>query len=86
MREDGELRAYGAGILSSYGEIEEFRHMELRPLDLVEMGTLEYDITKYQPVLYCAESMDELEDVVGGFFATADDDTRARMQPASATK
>jgi phenylalanine-4-hydroxylase len=57
MREDGELRAYGAGILSSYGEIEEFRGMEIRPLDLAEMGAIEYDITKYQPVLYCAESM-----------------------------
>jgi phenylalanine-4-hydroxylase len=79
MREDGELRAYGAGILSSYGEIEEFRGMEIRPLDLPEMGTIEYDITKYQPVLYCAESMGELEDVVGGFFTTVDDDTRARM-------
>jgi phenylalanine-4-hydroxylase len=86
MREDGELRAYGAGILSSYGEIEEFRGMEIRPLDLAEMGAIEYDITKYQPVLYCAESMDELEHVVGGFFETADDDTRARMTPASATK
>jgi phenylalanine-4-hydroxylase len=84
MREDGELRAYGAGILSSYGEIEEFRGMEIRPLDLPEMGAIEYDITKYQPVLYCAESMDELEDVVGGFFATVDDDTRARMELAAA--
>src|SRR3954452_19257962 len=79
MREDGELRAYGAGILSSYGEIEEFRHMEIRALDLAEMATVEYDITKYQPVLYCAESMDHLEAVVGGFFESADDDTPARL-------
>ena len=33
------------------------------------MATIEYDITKYQPILYAAESMDHLEDVVGGFFA-----------------
>ena len=50
--EEGELRAYGAGILSCYGEIEEFRAMEIRPLDFLEMGTLEYDITHYQPVLF----------------------------------
>jgi len=71
IRENGELKAYGAGILSSYGEIEEFRHTEIRPLDLAEMSTVEYDITSYQPILYAAESMDQLEDVVGGFFAAA---------------
>jgi phenylalanine-4-hydroxylase len=81
--EDGELKAYGAGILSSYGEIEEFRGMEIRPLDFAEMGTIEYDITKYQPVLYVAESMDHIVDAVGGFFATADDDTPARLAPAA---
>ena len=80
MREDGEVRAYGAGILSSYGEIEEFRGADLRPLDLLEMGTLEYDITKYQPVLFCADGMGELEDVVGGFFAGFDDDTPDRLR------
>jgi phenylalanine-4-hydroxylase len=80
--EDGELKAYGAGILSSYGEIEEFRGMEIRPLDFAEMGTIEYDITKYQPVLYAAESMDHIVEAVGGFFATADDDTPARLAPA----
>ena len=80
--EDGELRAYGAGILSSYGEIEEFRDMEIRPLDFAEMGTIEYDITKYQPVLYAAESMDHLVEAVGGFFAAADDETPSRYAPA----
>ena len=82
MWEDGELRAYGAGILSSYGEIEEFRHMEIRAIDFAEMGTIEYDITKYQPVLYAAESTDHLFDAVGEFFVTADDDTPARLTPA----
>jgi phenylalanine-4-hydroxylase len=43
------------------------------------MSAIEYDITKYQPILYAAESMDHLEDVVGGFFATADDDTPTRL-------
>jgi phenylalanine-4-hydroxylase len=83
--EAGELKAYGAGILSSYGEIEEFRHMEIRPLDFAEMGTIEYDITKYQPVLYAAESMDHLEEAVGGFFIAADDDTPARYAGRSRT-
>jgi phenylalanine-4-hydroxylase len=72
--EDGELRAYGAGILSSYGEIEEFRGMDHRPLDLVEMGTADYDITAYQPVLYRAESIQEVIEVVGGFFEQASDE------------
>jgi phenylalanine-4-hydroxylase len=85
--EDGELRAYGAGILSSYGEIEEFREMEIRPNDFLEMGTIEYDITKYQPVLYSAASMGELVDSVGTFFADFGDDTPERLRrgaPAAA--
>jgi phenylalanine-4-hydroxylase len=78
--EDGEVRAYGAGILSSYGEIEEFRGMAHRPLDIVEMGTADYDITAYQPVLYCAESVDEVVGVVGWFFATCDDESIAELR------
>jgi len=79
MHEEGELRAYGAGILSSYGEIEEFRSMEIRPLDVAEMARIEYDITSYQPILYAAQSLGQLEEVVGGFFEGADDDTPARL-------
>ncbi|MEU0546065.1 phenylalanine 4-monooxygenase [Nocardia sp. NPDC005978] len=78
VREDGEIRCYGAGLLSSYGEIEEFRHAELRPLDITAMGTAVYDITRYQPILYCAESIGEIEDTVGGFFAEMDDESPLR--------
>jgi phenylalanine-4-hydroxylase len=84
VMEDAELRAYGAGILSSYGEIDEFRGMEHRPLDLVEMGTAEYDITQYQPVLYRAESIAEVVDVVGGFFRSCTDASISAMRTAKA--
>lgn len=79
IAEAGELRCYGAGLLSSYGEIDEFRTADVRPLDFLEMGTAEYDITHYQPILYRAESLDHLMDAVGGFFAAFDDDTPARL-------
>ncbi|TDC03124.1 phenylalanine 4-monooxygenase [Nonomuraea longispora] len=82
MREAGELKAYGAGILSSYGEIEEFRGMDIRPLNLSAMGTTQYDITKYQDVLFRAESVQHLEDVVGDFWATCDDDSIAKLVAA----
>ena len=82
--EEGELRAYGAGILSSYGEIDEFRGMEHRPIDLVEMGTAEYDITRYQPLLYRAESLEEVREVVGGFFASCTDDSITDMRERAA--
>jgi phenylalanine-4-hydroxylase len=82
--EAGELRAYGAGLLSSYGEIEEFRGAEIRALDIAEMGVLEYDITKYQPILYAADGVDQLLDALGGFFEACDDDAPARLRPSTA--
>ncbi|MCC3315700.1 phenylalanine 4-monooxygenase [Nocardia africana] len=83
VREKGEVRCYGAGLLSSYGEIEEFRHARLRPLNIHDMGTATYDITHYQPILYCAQSISEIEDVIGGFFATMTDDSAAAELAAS---
>ncbi|MGW0248838.1 phenylalanine 4-monooxygenase [Nocardia goodfellowii] len=83
VREHGEVRCYGAGLLSSFGEITEFRDADLRPLDVIEMGTATYDITHYQPILYCAESISEIEDVVGEFFATMDDETPLRAAHAN---
>ncbi|GAB3744274.1 phenylalanine 4-monooxygenase [Microlunatus parietis] len=77
--EGDELRAYGAGILSSYGEIEEFRSMTIRPLDFHAMGTIDYDITHYQDTLFAAPSMEGLVQEVCGFFAGFDDDTPARL-------
>lgn len=77
--EEGILKAYGAGILSSFGEMDAYSHMEIRPLDLHQMATIPYDITTYQSVLFAAENLDHLEDVVGGFFDTVDDVSAHRL-------
>jgi phenylalanine-4-hydroxylase len=80
LHEGGALKTYGAGILSSPGEIEEFRGMTIKPLDLVDMGTTEYDITVYQDLLYAAESFSQVEDVVGAFWDSCTDESIAEMK------
>ncbi len=82
--EGGEPKAYGAGILSSFGEIEAFRGADIRPLDLVSMGTLPYDITRYQPVLFAADSMAHLTETLSELFSSFDDDLHARLTEGTA--
>jgi phenylalanine-4-hydroxylase len=87
LREDGAVKSYGAGLLSSYGEIQQVGDAHLLPLDLARMGTQTYDITRYQPLLFCADSFAEVEDVVGGFFdavGSRGDEVVRRLQPAHA--
>lgn len=79
VEEDGQPKAYGAGILSSCGETAAFRGADIRPLDLAQMGTIAYDITRYQPVLFAARSMAHLVDTLTSFFSTFDDDVHARL-------
>jgi phenylalanine-4-hydroxylase len=80
VREDGDTKAYGAGILSSPGEMDVYRDKSMAPLDLVAMGTTDYDITAYQDVLYLAESLAQVEDVIGGFWDSCDDDAIFALQ------
>ena len=60
LREGGELKAYGTGLLSSAGELEAMHKAELRELDLDAVSSHEYDPTHYQPVLFCAHSFERL--------------------------
>lgn len=71
--EAGKLKAYGAGLLSSYGELDAYRRAEIRPWNLLEMGTRPYDITRYQPVLYAALSFEQLARDLGAFFRGYDE-------------
>lgn len=80
VREAGRVAAYGAGLLSSVGELGWFAdHAEIRPLDLCEMATIGYDIDHYQPVLFAGDSLDHVLEVVGGFFGDATDESVAAL-------
>lgn len=62
-------KAYGAGLLSSPGELGWFaEHADIRPLDIDAMLATPYDIHHFQPVLFCADSLDHVLDEVGGYF------------------
>lgn len=73
VREHDGRKAYGAGLLSSFGELDVFEEAEMRPWDVLSMGTRPYDITHYQPVLFQADSFDEMVSRLGGFFDTYDE-------------
>lgn len=76
--------AYGAGLLSSFGELDAFQGAEIRPFDFAEMGTTEYDITHYQPVLYAADSFGRLVEDLMGFYSSFDDEEYGRLVPSPA--
>jgi phenylalanine-4-hydroxylase len=67
IREDGEIKAYGTGILSSAGELESMKDAELQPLDLTAITQQEYDPTRYQPLLFCADSFDHMYETLRDF-------------------
>lgn len=67
IREDGEVKAYGTGLLSSAGELKAMRQAELRPLDLEAASRQEYDPTRFQPILFCADSFGTMFEALRDF-------------------
>ena len=73
VEQDGQLRAFGAGLLSSFGELGTFAtRAELREWDLDRIAETPYDPTDYQPWIYVAPSFDRLlGDLIGWIEAGA---------------
>ncbi|MEU3500816.1 phenylalanine 4-monooxygenase [Streptomyces hundungensis] len=71
-------RAYGAALLSSYGELSRFARAELRPFDINEAVRLPYQVDGYQPVLFTVDSMTHLADILHTFLDDFDETTRER--------
>ncbi|HSK73184.1 MAG TPA: hypothetical protein VK892_15910, partial [Pyrinomonadaceae bacterium] len=64
IEEKGEIKAFGAGLLSSYGELEHAfgDEVERRPFDLEQVINTPYDYSDMQPILYVIPSYSELKE------------------------
>jgi phenylalanine-4-hydroxylase len=68
MRGNGELKVYGSGLLSSYGEIAhsiESPEVQRYPIQLEWVINQYFEIDHYQPLLFIVDSFDHLFDLVG---------------------
>lgn len=67
--EEGVVKAYGAGLLSSFGELDQIRTgPELREWNLHEMAQIPYDPTQYQGTLWVAPSWQAMIDDLNAWY------------------
>ncbi len=61
VEEDGGVKAYGAGLLSSYGELGRFaKEADLAPLDIERIIATDYDPTGYQETIFVARGFERM--------------------------
>jgi phenylalanine-4-hydroxylase len=65
VEHEGDIKAYGAGLLSSFGELEHAfsDKVERRPFNLEQVINHEYTYSDMQPILYVIPSYAELKEV-----------------------
>mgnify|MGYP003520767390 FL=1 len=63
--DEGEIKAYGAGLLSSFGELEHAfgDEVERRAFDLEQVINTPYDYSEMQRILYVIPSYSYLKEV-----------------------
>lgn len=73
IREDGRIKIYGSGLISSHGESAHALeapegtgegHVERRPFDMETVCNTDFEIDHYQPILYVLESFEQLRDAM----------------------
>ncbi|XP_046645088.1 protein henna-like isoform X1 [Daphnia pulicaria] len=82
-RQGGELKAYGAGLLSSFGELEYCLtdKPEIRSFEPAKTALQKYPITQYQPVYYVAESFEDAKDKMIAYAKTIPRPFSVRYNP-----
>ncbi|MFT5423389.1 MAG: phenylalanine-4-hydroxylase [Phycisphaerales bacterium] len=73
IHEDGKLKVYGSGLVSSHGEAAHSieapegtgkGQVERRSFDLDAVCATDFEIDKYQPILYVLDSFEQLRDAM----------------------
>ena len=80
MVEDGnDMKAYGAGLLSSFGELEHAfgPEVERRPFDLDQVINTPYEYSDMQPVLYVVPSYSYLKEITRKYIESFNNDQRS---------
>ena len=72
VEHEGDIKAYGAGLLSSFGELEHAfsDKVERRPFSLEQVINHDYTYSDMQPVLYVVPSYAELKEVTRRYIET----------------
>lgn len=67
IREDGKLKIYGSGLISSEGEGHHAlgsKDVDRRPFEMDRVCETAFEIDHYQPILYVLESFEQLRDAM----------------------
>lgn len=83
IREDGKLKLYGSGLISSEGEGHhalESPQVDRRPFDMKTVCDTSFEIDHYQPILYVLDSFEQLRDAMQSYAE------RILSEPAGASR
>uniref|UniRef100_A0A8B9NMR3 phenylalanine 4-monooxygenase n=1 Tax=Accipiter nisus TaxID=211598 RepID=A0A8B9NMR3_9AVES len=82
-KEGDSLKAYGAGLLSSFGELQYClsSEPEIQPLVLEKTAVQKYPVTEFQPVYYVAESFKDAKEKLRKFAQTIPRPFSVRYNP-----
>ena len=87
LREGGQVKAYGAGLLSSFGELEHAcagtSAATFVDWDPAVAALRAYPVTEYQPVYFVAESLQDAKIRMRGFCEALPRPFYARFHPAT---
>ncbi len=86
IREGGQVKLYGSGLISSPGEsIHALKSSEVdrRPFDLERVCDTSFEIDHYQPILYVLDSFTQLRDAMNTYANRLIDEASRRKTQAA---